>query len=218
MMIFFFDFKLKFKKKYYIYIVLSLLVFLPITQLYKAIFLDPNATREFILEPSTLFVGEFISSGRNVTKLLEYNHQFLIGERLVYDILRFLRVSTFDNVEVISTGMWYNTIVLPSLGVNANSGWGFSWIGFLYVSFGFLGPFFGMFLSGVILNYLYFIRGKSIHCYIFYGLSLSIFLYIQRADLANLMGQEIKFTLFPILTIYLLNKINLTRRNYETRY
>ncbi|WP_447472626.1 O-antigen polymerase [Vibrio harveyi] len=213
--LFSFDVKYKFKRWYYFPLVLLIFIILPLSQFYKAAMLSSSEKAEFIIAPEELFIGEFISSGRNVSKLLEYENRYsgtlLPGERVVFDVLRFLRIKQIDNEDVASTGAWYNAHVLPSIGLYPNSGWGFSWVGFLYISLGYIGPIIGMFLLGMCLNYSYKRRFVSIDNYVFYILFLAVALYIQRADLANLLGQVVKFTIIPIILINIMRRLTLRR-------
>ena len=214
-MVFYFDCKFRFRKKYYVLFTIAIFTILPISQFYKASLLAEKNIMDLVVSPEEIFVGEFLSSGRNVSKIVEFSevrpNDIIYGERMVFDILRFFRVKSIDGIDVESTGSWYNNVVLPSINIYPNSGWGFSWVGFLYISFGYVGPFIGMFILGSFLSYSYSIRFNNIHYYVFYALTLAIAIYIQRADLANLLGQVIKFTIFPIFLISIWLRLKVTK-------
>ncbi len=204
--IFYFDRVGEFKKIYYVPLVLIIFFILPLTQYYKAA-LIAEQTGGLVIESSNIFVGEFISSGRNLSKIIEISPNYYFGERAFFDVLRFLRIDTFYGQTVESTGSWFNSKGLASIGLYPNSGWGFSWIGFLYLSFGVLGVFISMLIVSAFFKYLYEARLKNFNRYIFYVFFFAIFLYVQRADLANLLGQVIKFTLVPIILISFFQRI-----------
>lgn len=204
------------KSNFFHYVLILILVFtvLPLSQTYKAIFLSESiVVHELSLEK--IFVGEFLSSGRNLFTILN-NHQpnFSSGEVIVNDIFRFFGV-TIDGVAVNSIGAWYNMEYLPTAGIQKNSGWGFSWIGFWYLANKELGVVIGMSVLALCLDELYRNRFDSIYKYCLYLILLSVAMYTQRGDLANFLGNSIKFGVIPLVFYIILGKVTYKNERNE---
>ncbi len=157
---------------------------------------------------SALFSGEFMSQGRNFYWMLEYKDRMVqtYENMIVNDILRFFKL-----YEHSSASLFGESVV----GRSGGSGVGFSLLGEVYFSFGFLGlSIFGL-LIGLFLKRVAKIASES---------SLNIYLYITilfscsyalRADFANLLAGVIKIGLLPVITVlvlrYLVNSVNRAR-------
>lgn len=184
----------------------AILLIVPLSQYFKSILL--SGTIDINLFGADLFLSsEFISSSRNFYSLLafdvEHNVSFLWS-----DMARALIPTTLlGDYGVQSTVAWYNDFFRAEHGFQGTSGWGFTIVGFGYIVGGVTGIIFTMIFYAWLLSAFYNRRWGSLYWYCFYILALSAFVYILRADLANLLSLTFKVSGLCILAIYMTHRL-----------
>jgi oligosaccharide repeat unit polymerase len=157
--------------------------------------------------------SEFGSSGRNLYLTVDYFNvpdKLFFGQTLLWDFLR--GIFGFG----ISPTQWFNLTFFPDL-VNRGGGNGFSFMGEGYMNFGIFGVIIWMFLLSIIIKKLYTSSYQTLLHFIIYILSMSVFVYILRADFANLFSSLLKQIVLPILFMWVAVKILKRERRIKKR-
>jgi oligosaccharide repeat unit polymerase len=196
----------RFKRSYYGIGLIVLMIALPYTQAFKAFLVTGGAESIFSFE--TIFVGEFISSARNLAALVKFEPDVKYFEPIIWDLGRIFELRDETGLGVVSTGRWFETVFRPEFGLDSESGWGFTFVGFWYLSLGILGISLGFFLVGLLVSVLYALSRRNEYWYVFYIIFLSVLIYAQRGDLATLVILAVKFTALPLFTVYALEELS----------
>lgn len=196
-----------------LFIVSLAVVIVPLSQEFKAVFLsgDINIKRQGL---DLVFSNEFISAGRNVYSLMYYgvDHSlsFLFG-----DVLRAFIPSVFmSDFDIQSTGSWFNSVYRVNNNFSGTAGWGFTIIGQGYLISGYWGVFVIMSIIAIIISLFYRRCYKSEYWYVFYLIALTTYIYIIRADFANLLSQVFKIGGLSVLGVYLAHRVFLYFKRY----
>lgn len=185
-----------------LFVVSVAVVVTPVSQGFKAFFLSGD-TGFAGLDLRLIFSNEFISASRNLYSLVYYgvDHSFSF---LINDVLRAFVPSAFISaIGIQSTGSWFDTIYRLENGFQGTSGWGFTIIGQGYLVSGCFGIFFVMTVIATIVSLLYRLAYKGQYYYVFYLLALTTYIYIIRADLANLLSQVFKIGGLAVIGVYI---------------
>lgn len=197
---FVFDFIKKFSRVYYLFGLAFLVVIMPISQALKALLLSDGVT---LISFDKIFIGEFTSSGRNVAVLLEYDVDVLGLQPLIWDIKRFLGMTSEGGAG--SSVAWFNYVFRVDHGIAGSSGWGFSLVGFFYIVMGELGVFAGFYFLALVCGLFFRRMLLSAYWYVFYVVFITIVIYVQRGDFANLLSLSIKSIAVPLVFIFLVS-------------
>ncbi|BDH60665.1 hypothetical protein MTP04_07950 [Lysinibacillus sp. PLM2] len=192
----------KFKKLYIILLALCGLITLPILGKLKSALFDTQTNGEENSILYNLLSGEFYSASRNLNTLLNNigEWEFFFGKTFLYDIER-----AFFNGDR-SPVVWFNNTFHPEV-VEAGGGYGFSIMGEGYINFGVLGLIIVAAILGFILKFLYYSSQKSLIWLLIYITAVPIFIYLIRADFANLLSQVLKQIIFPIAILLVTKEI-----------
>lgn len=181
------------------------LALIPILKKYKYF----GLTGETAETNSNIFIdflqSDFISASRNLQVLLldESSNGIFNGSTFVSAFLRMLNLENIPWVNVISANSWYNQTYFP----NRTAGQGFTIVGDGYINFGYVGIIILFVFIGIIVRVLYSLSNRSANYFSFYILSIPIFLYSIRADLANILLPLFKQNLITFLLLHLLISI-----------
>lgn len=184
----------------------SILFIVPISQYFKSALL--SGTIDINRAGADLILNsEFISSSRNFYSLLVFDvtrdASFILS-----DMARALIPTTLlGDYGVQSTVAWYDTVFRPENGFQGTSGWGFTIVGFGYVVGGLTGIVSIMTFYAWLLSAFYNQRWRSQYWYSLYILALSAFVYVLRADLANLLSQVFKISGLCVLALYMTHSL-----------
>lgn len=193
-----------FKQKWNIKLIgagfLSLLL-IPILAQFKYFGLTGNVTeseQSFILK---FFNSEFASASKNLQIILisDYNSYFS-GNSYIWGIARSLNIDAF--IEVPSISSWYNETFFSE----KRAGQGFSILAEGFVNQGILGILVISLFLGITISVLYRNSMKNIYFFVFYLLSVPIYMYSLRADLANILTPLISQNLLFLMIIIILNR------------
>ncbi|UOQ45391.1 oligosaccharide repeat unit polymerase [Halobacillus salinarum] len=153
--------------------------------------------------------SEFNSAGDNLNLVISnFNwDNFLLGRSLIWD---FKRVFFYMGE---STTQWFNeTFYLDSV-----HGQGFTIVGEGYVNLGVIGVIIWFLIISFIVRVLYLNSTLNIIWLNIYILSMPMFIYVTRADFANLLSGVFKQIILPLVVLYLV-KIILERRRGFYKY
>lgn len=185
-----------------LFVVALAVIIVPLSQGLKAVFLSGEFSFTG-LDLRLVFSNEFVSAGRNVYSLMYYgvDNSFSF---IVHDVLRaFVPSVLFSGAEIQSTGSWFNSVYRLEHGFHGTSGWGFSLIAQGYLTSGYFGVFLIMTIAATILSMIYRKSYDTEYWYVFYLMALTTYVYIIRADFANLLSQVFKIGGFAVIGVYL---------------
>lgn len=202
-----YDFSKKMTATKIVLIFTSIVVLVPFTQAFKAIFLSNQSIALEGLSWDLIFSNEFISAARNLYSLNLYGVEQSFGY-LVNDVIRaFVPKILFNNGHIESTVAWFHNIYRPDHGFSGTSGWGFTSVGMGYLVSGYSGVFI---ITSIISGVLIFFHNKK-YCgklwFAFYLMILMTAIYTIRADMANFLSQSFKVGGFFMLIIHFTSKL-----------
>lgn len=188
--------------KFFIMLVAAAFV-VPFSQLFKSVFLV--GLQDGSWQDVEIFGNEFISASRNLHYLLEFgvDHSWL---HLLNDLLRAIVPSVLlPGLSVESTSSWYNGTYRVVHGFDGTSGWGFGLVAEGYLVAGYFGVFVVTAICTTIVGLIYRVRLRSSHHFVLYILSLTVFIYVLRADVANFISQIFKIFGVCFLVFFVAN-------------
>jgi len=177
----------------------GLLILISMLQNLKSVFVKSGVTlvneQPFIYQ---VLGGEFISASRNLNTLLINSDRwdFFMGQTFLWDI----QVAFFNGSN--STLGWFNRTFYPEL-VSRGGGNGFTVVGEGYMNFGLIGVILVFAFIAFVLKFIYYKATNNVLWLVIYVAAVPIFVYLNRADLANLYAQVSKHIILPLLIIYL---------------
>lgn len=148
----------------------------------------------------SLFSGEFFSQGRNFNYMLVYSDRmsFYYDNMIVSDVLRFFKIINYSSASLFGEYI---------VGRQGGAGIGFTLLGQIYFSFGFLGLFFMGASIGCILRFFRCkVYNSPLMVYVYITLIFGVS-YSLRADFANLLANTIKVGLAPVAFMLVVEKI-----------
>lgn len=179
----------------------SLIFVVPVSQYFKGVLLSGSVTFDRVGWDLILY-SEFMSASRNFYSLLVFDAQQDFAF-LIRDIMRaFVPSVLVGDTGVQSSVSWFENVFRPEHGFEGTSGWGFTIVGFGYIVGGGVGIVIIMTFYAWLLAALYNYRWASLYWYSFYILALAAFVYVLRADLANLLSMLFKISGLCVLIIY----------------
>lgn len=176
----------------------------PVSQAFKAVFL--SGFGGFTITLNSIFSNEFISASRNLYSLIHFGVDYNLSY-LFTDFLRALIPSfLIGDGNIYSASQWFNSSFRVLNDFQGRAGWGFGIIAEGYLLGGYVGVFVVIFIMSSIISRLYLVRFKSEYYYVWYILSLTVVLYVMRADLANLLSQIFKVNGLAIILLFLTSR------------
>lgn len=174
----------------------------PILAKYKYFGLTGEKTVSYSNFLINLFTSEFQSASKNLQIILldENSNGLFNGVTFVSAILRSLYLDKILGIERTSSIVWYNQTYFE----DGRAGQGFTLVGDGYVNFGYFGIITLFIIIGILLRFIYTRSNTGIYSFVFYIITIPIFMYAIRADLANILSPLIKQNL---LTIFILRMI-----------
>jgi hypothetical protein len=174
----------------------------PISQYFKGVLLSGEVAFDRDGWDLILY-SEFMSASRNFYSLLFFGVDQDISF-LLSDISRaFVPTMITGETDVQSSVAWFERVFRAENGFSGTSGWGFTIVGFGYIVGGIFGIVAIMVFYASLLGALYNLRWRSIYWYAFYILALAAFVYVIRADLANLLSLLFKISGLAMMLVYL---------------
>lgn len=168
----------------------------------------------------SFLTSDFMSASKNMQILLldETSEGKFKGATFLSAITRTFNLDKLLDLDIISSSQWYNQ---NYFGLN-RSGQGFTIVGDGYVNFGFIGIVVLFVIIGFLLKFIYLQSNKGIYHFTFYILSIPIFMYAIRADLANILSPLIKQNLLTFILLWVVVQIiegipTSRNKNGETR-
>lgn len=193
------------------------LALIPILHKYKYF----GLTGEKTIMSSNLFFGfltsDFMSASKNMQILLldESAKGIFRGKTFLSAILRSFNLDKLPGVNVVSSIQWYNDTYF---GIK-RAGQGFTLVGDGYVNFGLIGIIILFLFIGLLVRMLYLRSAKGLYHFVFYILSIPIFMYAIRADLVNILTPLIKHNLLVIVLLHIFESIlNYTKKYRKSLY
>lgn len=173
------------------------LCLIPILSKYKYFGLTGEKTSTDMNFFFKFLTSDFASASKNMQILLldEGAKGRFSGYTFLSAILRVFGLEKLPRVEMISSLQWFNDTYFGP----ARAGQGFTIVGDGYVNFGYIGIALLFAFIGIIVKKLYSKSNKGVYYFVFYILSIPIFMYSIRADLANILVPLIKQNLLIIL-------------------
>lgn len=149
--------------------------------------------------------SDFISASKNLQILLADSdaHSKFNGRTVISDFIRAFNLENFIDYDVVSSIEWFNSHYFKI----GRSGQGFTLVGEGYINFGYLGIVLVFLIVGLIIKFLYYKSNKNIYYFSFYIISIPIFMYSIRADLANILSPLVNQILLVFLILKLTNKV-----------
>ncbi|MXQ72777.1 O-antigen polysaccharide polymerase Wzy [Clostridiaceae bacterium DONG20-135] len=153
--------------------------------------------RNFVVK---LLESDFHAAGLNLNTLANGRDQYDLkyGETWLYDIIRPFDMVLPIDISNYSSMKWYQNFFYPG----KVTGMGFTLTGEGYINFGVLGVIIEMMAVAALVNYLYKLSSRSGLTISLYICMIPIFMYANRADLANILSPLIKM-LIPLGIFYL---------------
>lgn len=180
----------------------ALILVVPVSQYFKGVLLNGQVTFDRDGWDLILY-SEFMSASRNFYALLFFGVDHDISF-LLSDISRaFIPTLVTGEADVQSSVAWFDKVFRIENGFSGTSGWGFAIVGFGYIVGGVAGIIAIMIFYAALLGALYNLRWRSIYWYAFYILALAAFVYVIRADLANLLSLLFKVSGLAMVLVYL---------------
>lgn len=143
--------------------------------------------------------GEFESASRNLQLLVnnaEVTKGIMQGKTFISDITRIFGFGPNSSVH------WYQSTFFPTSG----SGQGFTLIGEGYINFGILGVVIVYCIVGCMIKVLYKNYRKDVYRMYMYFCSIPIFIYANRADLANIFSPLVRHVILSAVLYYFLKQ------------
>lgn len=143
--------------------------------------------------------SEFQSASKNLQILLldDTTNGLFKGITFISAFIRALNLDVLFGINTISSGKWYNETYYSE----GRAGQGFTLVGDGYVNFGYFGIIILFISIGLLLRLIYVQSNKGIYSFVFYILTIPIFMYAIRADLANILSPLIKHNLLTFLVL-----------------
>lgn len=186
----------RFKKRYYFFAFVGLLVALSFSQQIKSFFVTGSIYSATYSGWEWMFYNEFSSGSRNLRQLMVSGDHYDAPNLIAMDLIRFLDVyGIADGVQ--SSTAWFNSVYRDYAGVSGSSGWGFGIMAELYAVSGDYGVFLGSMVLSLITLLLYKLFSKSLSGRVLFYFFIAALVYSFRADFANLLGLFVKWTLIP---------------------
>ncbi|MCO7622419.1 MULTISPECIES: hypothetical protein [Pseudomonas] len=193
----------------------GLVFVVPVSQYFKGVLLSGGVNFDRVGWDLILY-SEFMSASRNFYSLLVFDAQQDLTF-LIQDIMRaFVPSILVGDTGVQSSVSWFENVFRPEHGFEGTSGWGFTIVGFGYIVGGIGGIILIMTFYAWLLAVLYSYRWASLYWYSFYILALAAFVYVLRADLANLLSMLFKISGLSVLIIYFFHGL-IKKHNYIKR-
>lgn len=193
----------------YFYILLIVGIFLvPVSQQLKGVFSYGSMTAISMPSVAELASGEFVAQGRNFNLMMqtETSIKSFYGNMILNDILRFIYISPN------SSGSLFGKEIL---GYNGTVGLGFSLLGELYITGGYLLLLVFGLIIGALLTFCFRMTSVSIYFFYIYGTLVFGCGYALRADFANLLAGIFKLGFLPMLFLYVIVLIRSRRLQAE---
>lgn len=156
-----------------------------------------NTSQEnFIVQ---FLTSDFMSASKNMQILLLDNTSKGIfhGESIISAIFRALSIDKLFGLELLSSSQWFNDYYFGP----KRAGQGFTLVGDGYLNFGYLGIIIVFVLIGIIVKILYLKSNYNVYFFVYYILSIPVFMYAIRSDLANILVPLVKQNLITILFV-----------------
>lgn len=178
---------------------------IPILAKYKYFGLTGESTESDLNFLLSLLNSEFQSASKNLQIILldESTNGMFNGFTFLSSFLRAFDLDKLLNIYVISSGGWYNDTYFAA----GRAGQGFTLVGDGYVNFGYIGIIILFIFISLIVRVIYLNSNKGVYFFTFYILSIPVYMYSLRADLANILSQLIQQNVVGLLSIYLVLKI-----------
>jgi oligosaccharide repeat unit polymerase len=145
--------------------------------------------------------SDFVAASRNLQILLldETSKGRFNGFTFTSSILRALNLDFLLGIDPVSPVGWFANYYFP----NRSSGPGFTLVGDGYINFGYVGIIILFVFIGILVRILYSCSNKNLGFFVFYIVSIPIFMYAIRADLANIISPLIRHNLLTLLLLEL---------------
>jgi hypothetical protein len=154
------------------------------------------------------FSAEFLSASRNLQILVKDASNVkgvMNGTTLINDITTVFGYAPHSALGWFQDRFFYNR----------GTGMGFTLIGEGYINFGYVGVVLVYSVVALITRWLYLNRNRNIYCLYIYISSVPIFVYANRADLANILSPFVKHILLGGLLFYILReRVSIKNRIY----
>ncbi|WP_405461105.1 O-antigen polymerase [Paenibacillus sp. HJGM_3] len=160
--------------------------------------------RSFFID---ILYSEFYAASFNLNYLLLMQDlwNYRLGSTLIYDLLSpfdLLNVNPF-NINNFSAVYWNQSTFWKT----STSGMGFTLVGEGYLNFGIIGIVIWYVFIALFVKWFYFKSNKSNYRFVLYLLLISVMLYSNRADLANIFSPFFKYGILPIVLIEIITNI-----------
>lgn len=166
-------------------------------------------TRERNISESNIIMrllnSEFQSASKNLQILLldESVDGIFQGGTLISSITRTFKLDKVLNLEIETGGRWYQSRYFAE----KRAGQGFSLVGDGYTNFGYAGIVIVFVFVGIFIRTIYKKSNKSVYHFSYYIVSIPVFMYSIRADLANILSPLIIQNLLIIILTYGISEI-----------
>jgi oligosaccharide repeat unit polymerase len=194
----------KISKEVVFLFIISLLS-IPILARYKYFGLTGESTESNMNFFLSFLNSDFQSASKNLQILLldESSNGVFEGLTFLSAFLRALELDKILNIDVISSNEWFNDRYFEV----GRAGQGFSLVGDGYINFGYMGIIILFIFIALIVRLIYLNSNKGVYYFVFYIISIPVFMYSIRADLANVLSQLIQQNIFSLVLIYLIMSI-----------
>ena len=147
-----------------------------------------------------LLESDFHAAGLNFNTLITGKDRYDLkyGETWIYDVVRPFDMVLPIDISNFGVMQWYQNLFYPG----KITGMGFTLPGEGYVNFGIVGVVIQMIAVAVIVNFLYKASCRSGLFLSLYICLIPIFMYANRADLANILSPLVKM-LIPLSIFYI---------------
>lgn len=164
--------------------------------------IDKSNNTNLIIE---IMGSEFSSASRNMQILLgdPSSKGLFKGHTILQDIIRSLKIDKLIGVESFSPVAWFNSHYFQA----GRAGQGFTIVGEGYINLGYLGIVLIFIILGMLVKILYVNSSKGVYWFVIYILSIPIFIYSIRADLANILSQLLGQVFLIVLIVVTIEKI-----------
>lgn len=174
---------------------------IPISSIYKYYFLTGETMGELQIGDarflfSEILRGEFESASRNLQVLISnksVSRAVMGGQTIISDILRIFGYAPNSSI------VWFQNRFFSSEA----AGQGFTLIGEGYINFGYFGVVLVYAITALILRIIYKNSNKNLFNLFVYFCSIPIFIYANRADLANIFTPLVRQVLTVFIVVYI---------------